>query len=288
MKLLLTSHTDAQGPLDTEAVAAGLLQYHNTPDPDSGLSPAQIIFGKPMRDLMPVMPEAPVFTNSAVHPLWHETWVKQEDAIRLCFARQAESRHHASKAQPPLIPGDRVLVQNQAGVKPNRWDRTGTIVEVKPHDQHVVRVDGSGRLTLRNKQFLRKVVPIFGPALPPDVPTSSSPVTRTAPTSSPAPSGPPIPMAPVSPPLLPPYTSPCHTPATHMDALQTSTSTGPPRLADAPAPMGAEHRASSSQADLCPSVRPSSEAPVLEDPTVFEGSPSPPAPPPASSPSPAP
>ena len=283
MKRLLTSHTDAQGRIDTEVVAAGLLQYRNTPDPHSGLSPAQIIFGKPMRDLMPVMPEAPVFTNNAVHPLWRETWAKQEDALRLRFARQAESRRHGSKAQPPLIPGDRVLVQNQAGVKPNRWDRTGTIVEVRPHDQHVVRVDGSGRLTLRNRQFLRKVVPIFGPALPPDVPTSSSPVTRTTPTSSPALSGPPTPMAPVDPPLPPPYTSPCHSPATHTDARQASTSTGPPRSADAPAPMGAEHRA-----DLCPSVRPSSEAPVLEDPSVVEASPSPPAPPPTSSPSPAP
>ena len=92
MKRLLTSHTDAQGRLDTEAVAAGLLQYRNTPDPDSGLSPAQIIFGKTMGDLMPVMPEAPVFTNSAVHPLWREMWAKQEDALRLRFARQAESR----------------------------------------------------------------------------------------------------------------------------------------------------------------------------------------------------
>ena len=92
MKRLLTSHTDAQGRLDTEAVAAGLLQYRNTPDPDSGLSPAQIIFGKPMGDLMPVMPEAPVFTNSAVHPLWREMWAKQEDALRLRFARQAEFR----------------------------------------------------------------------------------------------------------------------------------------------------------------------------------------------------
>ena len=82
------------------------------------------------------------------------------------------------------------------------------------------------------------------------------------------------------------YTSPCHMPATHTDARQTSTSTGPPRLADAPDPMGAEHRASPSQADPCPSVRPSSEAPVLEDPTVVEASPSPPAPPPASSPRP--
>ena len=56
-----------------------------------------------------------------------------------------------------LVPGDRVLVQNQSGTKPKRWDRSGVVVEVKPHGQHLVRVDGSRRVTLRNRQFLRRV-----------------------------------------------------------------------------------------------------------------------------------
>ncbi|KAK7065545.1 hypothetical protein SK128_007213, partial [Halocaridina rubra] len=35
----------SNGGLDTEAVAAGLLQCCNMPDPQTGMSPAQIVFG---------------------------------------------------------------------------------------------------------------------------------------------------------------------------------------------------------------------------------------------------
>ena len=47
-------------------------------------------------------------------------------------------------------------IQNQSGNDPNKWDKTGVVVEVKQHDQYVIRVDGSGRVTLRNRKFLRK------------------------------------------------------------------------------------------------------------------------------------
>ena len=50
-------------------------------------------------------------------------------------------------------------VQNQVGNHPSRWDITGTVVEVKEHDQYVVKVHGSGRLTARNRKFLRKITP---------------------------------------------------------------------------------------------------------------------------------
>ena len=34
------------------------------------------------------------------------------------------------------------------------------MVEVRQFDQYVVRVDGSGRVTLRNRKFLRKYIPV--------------------------------------------------------------------------------------------------------------------------------
>ena len=80
--------------------------------------------------------------------------------MRLRFAKQAEDLSPRSMQHPLLAPGDRVLLQNQTGVKPTRWDRSGVVVEVKPHDQHMVKVDGSSRVTLRNRQFLRKITPI--------------------------------------------------------------------------------------------------------------------------------
>ena len=61
------------------------------------------------------------------------------------------------KSLPPLAVGTRVLVQNQTGLHRNRWDRSGVVVEAKPHSQYLVKVDGSGRVTLRNRRFLRRV-----------------------------------------------------------------------------------------------------------------------------------
>ena len=39
---------------------------------------------------------------------------------------------------------------------PKKWDKSGIVMEKKGNNQHVVKVDGSGRLTLRNRRFLRK------------------------------------------------------------------------------------------------------------------------------------
>ena len=65
-----------------------------------------------------------------------------------------------SKQLPPLPLGCSVLIQNQLGNNPKRWEKRGTVVEVLPHRQYKIRVDGSRRLTLRNRQFLRQYKPL--------------------------------------------------------------------------------------------------------------------------------
>ena len=47
------------------------------------------------------------------------------------------------------------------GNQPLRWERTGVVIEVKPFNQYVVRLDGSGRVTLRNRKHLRKFTPFI-------------------------------------------------------------------------------------------------------------------------------
>ena len=59
---------------------------------------------------------------------------------------------------PPLKVGDDVMIQNQRGNSPRRWDKRGVVVEVLPFDQHQVRVEGSRQLTLRNRRYLRKYI----------------------------------------------------------------------------------------------------------------------------------
>ena len=64
----------------------------------------------------------------------------------------------------PLEEGDTVLVQNQYGPSPKRWERTGEVVEKLGNRQYTIRMHGSGRVTLRNRRFLKKIQPL-NPAL---------------------------------------------------------------------------------------------------------------------------
>ena len=79
--------------------------------------------------------------------------------------RAAEHWTEHTKRLPPLKVGDFVLIQNQTGPHPLKWDKTGTVIEVWQFDQYTVRVDGSGRVTLRNTKFLRKYLPVHMPTL---------------------------------------------------------------------------------------------------------------------------
>ena len=89
---------------------------------------------------------------------------------------------HMSKLKPVEV-GMKVFIQNQVGHKPRRWDNTRVIMECKEFDQYVVKVDGAGRLTLRNRKFLRKLTAIrkhpvptgkevLKPVIPPVLPST--------------------------------------------------------------------------------------------------------------------
>ena len=62
-----------------------------------------------------------------------------------------------TKVLSKLEVGNLVSIQNQTGPRAKKWDKTGTIVEVLPFDQFRVRVDGSGNVTLRNRQYIRRI-----------------------------------------------------------------------------------------------------------------------------------
>ena len=156
MKRLITDNTGPKGELDTDAVQIAILQYRNTPDPDTKISPAMCVFGRPIRDFIPIIPG-----KYKPHESWRETLKSREEALRKRHVRTAETWAEHTKRLPPLAVGDLVRVQNQTGPHPNKWDKTGRIVEVRQHDQYVIKIDGSGRITLRNRKFLRKFIPVY-------------------------------------------------------------------------------------------------------------------------------
>ena len=79
--------------------------------------------------------------------------------MRTRMPRSTEALDMHARSLAPLSLGDKVFLQNQRGSHPKKRDKSGTVVELGNYDQYWVKVDGSGRLTLRNRRFLRKFVP---------------------------------------------------------------------------------------------------------------------------------
>ena len=70
-----------------------------------------------------------------------------------------EKWRHKTRDLEQLEIGTPVMIQNQTGNDPTKWDKTGVVLENKPHSQVLVRVDGSRRVTLRNRRFVKKLNP---------------------------------------------------------------------------------------------------------------------------------
>ena len=170
MKRFLHGATTAEGALNEDAVIFGLLQYRNTPQAYSGTSPAQILFGRTLKDRIPIPPGTTIFEHGHTAPIWQETWKAREEALRVRFGKQLELLRRNTRDLPGLNAGDRCQIQNQHGTHANKWDRTGRVVEALPYNQYLVRVDGSGRITRRNRKALRKILAFEpeGMTVPPD------------------------------------------------------------------------------------------------------------------------
>ena len=160
-KRMVQNNLGPQGNLDTDKFGRALLMHRNNPDPTTGLSPAQILFGRQLRDHLPLTPG-----KFLLRPEWRQTAEMREKCLatrRSRHVRKAEQLSKGAKLLKPLATGDKVAIQDQTGNTPRRWSKSGTVIEVCSHSSYLVKVDGSNRATKRNRQFLRKIVP-FSPA----------------------------------------------------------------------------------------------------------------------------
>ena len=56
IKRLITNNVGPGGNLNVDKFQKAILQYRNTPDKDTKLSPAMCIYGRPIKDLIPILP----------------------------------------------------------------------------------------------------------------------------------------------------------------------------------------------------------------------------------------
>ena len=64
-KRLLRENTSITGELDSVAVTKALLQYRNTPDRDTGMSPAELLYGRKLKDFLPGCPSTYIRPQSS-------------------------------------------------------------------------------------------------------------------------------------------------------------------------------------------------------------------------------
>ena len=126
------------GKLDTTKLSQAMLQYRNTPDRDTKMSPAMALLGRQLRDFIPRCPQ------NLVGPMWRDIADAREKALmpRGKGAHEQWSVH--ARNLPPLKIGDDVMIQNQRGNYPRRWDKRRVVVEVLTHNQYQVRYCTSG------------------------------------------------------------------------------------------------------------------------------------------------
>ena len=184
-KRIVYENTAPDGSLDTDRATRAILQYRNTPIQGVGMSPAQLLLHRQLRDCVPAHP-------SLYKP--HKDWViaayQREALLAKRNEKLIQTYNQGTRPLTPLQARERVALQDQ---RSKRWTRTGSIVEVLPHRQYRVKMDGSGRVTLRNRRFLKEtklpargsIIPspaVLPPVIPASTPDTPAPPTPTPPT----------------------------------------------------------------------------------------------------------
>ena len=120
VKRMLHENIGPRGDLNTDKFARALLAYRNTPCKDLGTSPAQILYGRILRDHLPTPKECLQQRKE-----WIMLKSDREKALATKYGKINEDLKRHSKPLLPLSVGSVVQVQNQRGKDPLRWDRSG-------------------------------------------------------------------------------------------------------------------------------------------------------------------
>ena len=93
---------------------------------------------------------------------------QREKALARRHAKREKDLTEHTRVLEPLRVGQVVMVQNQSGNSPLRWDKSGIVVETMGYDKYKVKMDGTGRMSTRNRRFLKPIRPYTRLAVVPE------------------------------------------------------------------------------------------------------------------------
>ena len=144
--------------------------------PSTSLAYLQLLLHRRLRDSIP----SQTFLYKP-HPEWIAAVRRREEILHKRNAKLIKRYNRHTHNLCPLQTGDTVTIQNPLN---HRWNTTGKIISVLPERQYKIRVDGSRRITLRNRRFLKKCklkpapTPIPSATVGPTIPSTNATVMR--------------------------------------------------------------------------------------------------------------
>lgn len=129
-----------------EDLARGLLEQRNTPRSD-GQSPAEVLFGQPLRSCVP-----------AHHSSFAPEWRAKREECDLRAEKQKEARNTRydtrSRLLMPLKPGAHMRLQD---AQTKRWNRVGVVMGIGNSSRDFLVRTPSVRVLWRIRRFLREI-----------------------------------------------------------------------------------------------------------------------------------
>ena len=124
---MIMENTGPQGDVDIPAFQRAMLTYRNTPTPLDNRSPAEIVFGRQIRDFVPVMPGKYEPCDT-----WKDTAANREKALMERHAKEVEALLPHTRKMPPLKVGNSVHdnrirrgMRHDAGTSLDKSSRSG-------------------------------------------------------------------------------------------------------------------------------------------------------------------
>ena len=146
-KRIIRDNTGRGGHLNTDEAAQALLMYRNTPLRDGDRSPAQLALGRHLRDSIPSPSQ-----RYKLSPEWCRDLRRRELSMVTRGEKSKAAYDVGTKQLSELSVGDSVLCQD---ARTKVWDRRGVIVEKSPFRKYLVKMQGTGRVTIRNRRHLK-------------------------------------------------------------------------------------------------------------------------------------